>query len=151
VRISDHFTLEELSVTEHRDLIDDNLAWAQKHIDNLDRLVVIALEPVRALLGVPMHVNSGVRCPELNKIVGGSPTSAHPEGRACDFTAAGYGPPLEICRVIYSSGIRFDQLIWEGRWVHIGIARAAEAPRFQVLTAHFRKGQPTTYTPGLPP
>lgn len=102
------------------------------------------LEQVRALLGQPMHIDSWYRCPKLNAAVGGAQTSAHMSGFAVDFTCAAFGTPLDIVQCIIASGIKFDQLIQEGRWVHISFAPAM---RQQTLTAHFSP-HGTTYTQG---
>lgn len=144
MNLSEHFTLEELTRSEiavRRGL--DNTPPA----DVLPRLVTLAngLEEVRRLLGCPMHVNSGYRAPEVNRAAGGSTLSAHCDGDAADFTAPQYGTPQEIARAIRDSGIKFDQLIFEGAWVHISFA---EKRRQQVLTAHFNGG-PATYTAGI--
>ncbi|GBF56450.1 hypothetical protein PbB2_00106 [Candidatus Phycosocius bacilliformis] len=90
------------------------------------------MEKVREILGnVPVHVTSGYRSPALNKAVGGSPNSDHIDGDACDFRAPAFGPPILICHAIVKSGLRFDQLIEEGTWVHISFGPRM---RQQVLT-----------------
>ena len=73
--------------------------------------------------------------------------SAHLAGLACDFTAASYGRPIDICRAIAHSEIGFDQLIYEGSWVHVSFA--AGKPRSQAMTAHFSGGGDVTYTNGI--
>ena len=42
------------------------------------------------------------------------------------------------------------QVIFEGTWVHVGLAPRGTKPRRQVLTAVFRPGKRTTYQQGLP-
>lgn len=44
-----------------------------------------ALNKFRLAYGKPMIVNSGLRTPEHNQKVGGSPKSSHMTGEACDF------------------------------------------------------------------
>lgn len=51
---------------------------------NLSKLLD-ALNKFRGLYGKPMTVNSGLRTPEHNAKVGGSPKSSHLSGEACDF------------------------------------------------------------------
>lgn len=144
-QITEHFSLEELT---HSDTA------IAKGIDNtppkedLPNLVDVAvgLEKVRLLLGVPMHINSGYRSPELNDAVHGVHHSAHEVCWAADFVAPDYGTPLEIVKRIQESSLDFDQVIQEGTWVHISFAPTM---RKQVLTAHFdTAGGPTTYTVG---
>lgn len=91
-------------------------------LDNLLLLIVNTLQPVRDLIGKPMIVTSGYRCPLLNQKVGGSSTSQHTKGMACDFIITGMSV-AEIVSRIRHSNIPFDQLIEEygkdGCWVHI--------------------------------
>lgn len=127
VQLSPHFSLDELTATQHRGI--DNALPAgllPALTDTAERM-----EAVRALLGQPIHVNSGYRSPELNAAVGGSKASAHMSGHAVDFICPGIGAPLAVCRVIAASSLAFDQLIEEGTWVHISFAPAL---RRQVLT-----------------
>lgn len=91
-------------------------------LDNMLILIVDCLQPVRELLGKAMFINSGYRCPQLNKLVGGSPTSEHLKGMACDFHCYGLYPK-QIVRLIKNSNIKYTQLIEEhskgAEWVHI--------------------------------
>jgi hypothetical protein len=64
-------------------------------------------------------VSSGYRCPALNKAVGGAKSSAHVSGHAVDFNCFSFGTPLEICRALAASDLKWDQMIEEGTWVHL--------------------------------
>ncbi|NUX55909.1 D-Ala-D-Ala carboxypeptidase family metallohydrolase [Paraburkholderia youngii] len=148
MRLTDHFTLEELTQSE---------TAARRRIDNTPSTAIVehltrtahTLEQVRTLLGShPVLVSSGYRSPALNAVVGGAANSAHMTGLAADFICPGFGTPLEICRKVAASGIVFDQLIQEGTWVHIGLARVGQKSRQQALTANFGAGG-TTYTSGI--
>ena len=144
MNLSEHFTLAEF--------VQSDIA-VRKGLDNtpdadtLEVLKVTAagLEEVRELLGKPIHVNSGYRSLKVNSAVGGSGTSQHCKGEAVDFIAPQYGTPQEVCRAILDSTIEFDQLIYEGAWVHISFT---DKPRHSVMTAHFGNGK-TTYTQGV--
>ena len=63
------------------------------------------------------------------------PNSAHLTGQAADIACQGFGTPLQICRAIAASAIRFDQLIHESvagaNWVHIAWR---DNPRLELLT-----------------
>lgn len=147
-KLTDHFSLEEMTASETaaRRGIDNTPSPAI--IKNLTRTAQL-LERVRVLLGSkPILVSSGYRSPALNAAVGGSKTSAHMQGLAADFICPGFGTPLEICKLLDSLGVNFDQLIQEGTWVHIGLAADGVKPRRQVLTAKFSHGG-TTYGSGL--
>ena len=142
--LSAHFSLEELtfSQTAIRYGIDNTPSqFARLNLD----VLAPGLEQVRTLLGYPMRISSGYRCPKLNKLLRGAANSAHMKGLAADFTCPGFGPPTAIAAVINHSDIEFDQLIQEGAWVHIAFALV---PRRQVLTAHFGPTG-TTYSAGV--
>jgi hypothetical protein len=147
MNLSEHFTLEELTASDIATRRGIGNTPGPLEQANLTRIAA-TLEQVRALLGVPMHINSGYRSPTVNRAVGGSATSAHCDGRAADFIAPEYGTPQEVARAIRDSAIQFDQLIYEGTWVHIGIPADGAQDRHQVLTAHF-DGGPATYTEGI--
>ena len=142
--LTEHFTLAELvhSSTAIRLGIDNTPP--EEIIANL-RILAQGLERIRAVLGHPMHIDSGYRCDVLNAAVKGSKNSAHMQGYAADFTCPAFGTPLEIVKVIIGSGIKFDQCIQEGTWVHISFDPRI---RGEVLTAHFRNGE-VNYTQGV--
>ena len=54
-------------------------------IKNLGFLVAEVLDPLRLAVGKPLVVTSGYRSPEINRLIGGSPTSDHVKGRAADI------------------------------------------------------------------
>ena len=122
--LSPHFSLAELTASD---------TAARQGIDNMPppdvletlKHTAVGLEAVRALLGAPLHVSSGYRCPALNKLVGGQPKSAHCLGEAADFVAPQFGSCEQIVARLVASGLTFDQVILEfpksasGGWVHI--------------------------------
>lgn len=144
MNLSEHFTLEELtfSATAQRLLIDNTPPL--DIVANLSR-AAIGMEKVRELLGdKPIHVDSGYRCPALNRAVGGAANSSHMDGYAVDFICPDFGTPLQIVQAIKDS-LQFDQLIVEcNRWVHISFDPRM---RGQVLTASVKDGV-MTYSEG---
>ena len=100
MKLSPNFKLDELiwSDTAQRLGIDNRPdARITSHLVAL----AAGLEQVRVLLGNrPIRINSGYRCPALNRAVGGAASSAHMLGYAADFTCAEFGPPLSIVREI---------------------------------------------------
>lgn len=150
-QLSQHFWLSEFtqSQTAQRRGIDNTPSF--EVVQNLRRLAA-ALQQVRNLVGAPIVISSGFRGARLNSAVGGSPTSLHMLGCAADFTAPGFGTPLQVAKLIEANdSIDFLELIYEGTWVHFGIQPdpAARRPR-RVTTAVFRgNGQRTLYVPGL--
>lgn len=144
MQLTQHFSLEELtfSSTAARNSIDNTPDAA-----TTQRLLTCAmgLEKIRALLGAPLHIDSGYRCPALNRAVGGVPDSAHVQGYAADFKCPDYGSPMEIARAIAGSDMAFDQCIQEGTWVHVSFDPRL---RHQALTATFGPGG-ATYSKGV--
>lgn len=118
MNLTPHFTLEELTITEHREF--DNTP-NDKELENLVRLADF-LEQVKAVVGgKPVMVNSAFRCKQVNDAVGSKDTSQHRLGCAADFRVPGMTPD-QVVRAIRASGIPFDQLIREfDRWTHVSI------------------------------
>lgn len=116
---------------------------------NLTNVLAPNMQRVRELLQNPVQVTSGYRSPEVNRAVGGSSGSQHLLGLACDFVSPAFGNPRAVARTLAHNAalLRYDQLIWEGAWVHISFVPSG-APRGQVLTAHFSQGG-VTYSPGI--
>jgi hypothetical protein len=148
-RITPDFCLSEFVVSDTAARLGiDNTPNAQV-LATLRNVLIPAMQQVRDMLRVPVIVKSGYRSPALNAAVRGAPTSQHVEGRAADFVAPAYGNPRKVAEQLVArmGNLRFDQLIWEGGWVHISFA---PRPRNQVLTAHFTDAG-VCYTPGLTP
>lgn len=142
--LSNSFTLEQLTASTialKRGI--SNVPNADQ-IENL-KLLAATLDDVQQLLGSPLYIDSGFRCPKLNSAVGGSASSAHLEGYAADFVCPAFGSPLDICKAIEGSGIHFDQCIQEGTWTHLSVDPRM---RQQTLTAHFDNGK-ASYTTGI--
>ena len=81
-----YFTIKELTrsaTAQHLGIDNTPPASAVKA---LHALVDNVLDPLRQAWGGPIMVNSGYRCPELNKLVGGTPYSQHQRGEAADIT-----------------------------------------------------------------
>ncbi len=137
MNLTKHFELEEFLVSETAERLGIDNTPPPEVLTNLMRLAVI-LEDVREILGKPIIIKSGYRCPELNEAVpGSSKTSAHCHGLAVDFISPAYGSPLDISIAISGSDIEYDQLVHEGRWVHLGLAKLGDKARLEKLTARF--------------
>lgn len=135
MQLSPHFTLEELCFSQAalRKGIDNTPSAPD--IDNLRHLCITVLEPLRDLLEVPLHVDSGYRSPILNNLVGGAATSAHMEGRAADIVPIGINLMAAFLK-IRASTIAFDRLIIEcNAWLHVQIPDTGAAARRFAETA----------------
>lgn len=117
--MTEHFTYEEMTFSEtaHR-LGIPNRPDGQELI-NLE-YTAKQMEKVRALLGVPIAVTSAYRNSYLNKLIGGSDSSSHCDGLACDFKPIGLRLFDAAKRIEASQDIYYDQLILEFGWIHLG-------------------------------
>ena len=145
MQLSEHFNLNEFTISQ---------TATRKGIDNtppepvIERLRMLAatLERVRGLLGnSPIRISSAYRCKELNRAIGSGDSSAHVLGYAVDFTCPIFGTPKEVAQEIAASSIKFDQLIYEGTWIHLSID---PRNRRELLTATFKNGK-ASYTKGI--
>lgn len=143
--LSPHFLLREFTRTSRKCI--DNTPTPED-VYRLTKLCNWVLEPLRAQFGA-LHVNSGYRCPSLNSLISGSPTSAHLYGCAADVAPA---DGLSIGRMmawLSTSAVPFDQAIDElnvmgDGWLHIAIGtpKMVGNPRRELL--QMRDGK---YTP----
>lgn len=163
MQLSKNFTLDELTVTSHREI--DNAPPAII----MPKLTVLAagLERVRTVLGKPWQSLSGYRCPALNCIVGGAMTgdslawlvanttyefvrkaararlmehnvqkrdSQHMDGEADDGISPSFGTPFDVCRAIEA----YKNTIQFDQLIYEGtwchVSFVQAKPRLQVLT-----------------
>ena len=130
-QLSEHFSLEELTHTDHREY--DN-SPNDAELENLVRLAEFLEEVKAALGGRPIMVNSAFRSQQINNSVGGSNKSQHLLGCAVDFRVPKLTPD-EVVRIIISAGLPYDQVIREfDRWTHVSIPNTPDSkPRNQAL------------------
>ena len=133
-RLSEHFTLREMIFSDNaiRNKID-NYPENEIIIENLKRLCVL-LEQVRSIVSKAIHINSGYRNHEVNRLAQSSDKSQHRKGCAADIVITGM-TPHEVCNAVIASGIEFDQMIreWDS-WTHISVPTLPESkPRFSKL------------------
>lgn len=143
---SKHFDLESLWHSDTAVRLGIDNTPTESVVEALTQTAV-NMERVRTLLeDKSVLVNSGYRCPTLNKAVRGSSNSDHMYGWAVDFRCPAYGTPKEVVKFLLTTDLEFDQLIQEGTWVHVSFAPGL---RRRVLTAHFQPGGRVTYTEGV--
>lgn len=106
--------------------------------DSVKALVDEVLQPLRDAWDEPLAINSGYRCPEVNKAVGGVPTSQHTKGEAadvCPFGRNGHGD-IETVRQLAQKAVEldlpFDQMILYPSFVHFSHRLKGEQRR-QIL------------------
>jgi zinc D-Ala-D-Ala carboxypeptidase len=142
MKLTEHFTLEELTRSD----------YATRHgIDNtppsdlLASAIMLAegLERVRAVLSVPIYIKSGYRGPKINSAIGGASSSQHMKLQAADLVPIGMDLMASMQSIVdHEEFIGFDQLIYEGQWIHVSFSTE---PRGDILRAHFN-GNGVTYS-----
>ena len=122
MNLTEHFTFEELTHTDHREF--DNTP-NETETANLQRLAEF-LEIVKTTLGgKPIMVNSAFRSKQVNDAVGSKDTSQHRLGCAADIRVPGMTPD-EVVKALID--LPYDQIIREfDRWVHISVPNVAGA------------------------
>lgn len=137
MNLTENFTLEELikSSTAERLKIDNTPDETQ--LRKLKELCENVLQPIRNMTKKPIYINSGFRSIELNKAVGGVPSSQHRLGEAADITTKSYQGNkelfIQLVEMSKKKEIEFDQLIDEHNynWLHISYRKNAN--RNQIL------------------
>ena len=138
MQLTENFTLEEMyhsNTAESKGI--DNMP-NEEVTENLKALCENVLQPVRDKIGKPITVNSGYRCEELNKAVGGVKSSQHCKGQSADLTLGSRAENEKLFDTIVQmqkdKELVFDQLLDESdyAWVHVSY-KASGKNRNQVL------------------
>lgn len=171
MKITEHFSYEEL----RRSDTATRLGIENTPPSNVKAAAADAaggMEKIRALLGTRIQITSWYRSEALERLLTKKDfegwcfrhgknigtlelldaawkeyfsRKGHPTGYCVDFVAPTFGSPRQIVKAVKGSGIKFDQIIEEGTWVHVSFDPRM---RGEVLTATFKDGAPT-YTHGL--
>lgn len=128
-----YFTIAELCRSTEADRLGIGNRCTKEHVVYLTALVDNVLDPLRERFGKPIIVNSGFRCPALNKVVGGVANSQHVKGEAVDIDTGTRQGNKELFEIIRKE-LPFDQLIDEKNfsWVHVSY-RGEKDNRKQIL------------------
>ena len=136
IHLSEHFTLAEVCKTRVK--TEDGNIPSHVHIENLKNLCENWLEDLRyshnTLYGEtadePIIITSGYRSPEVNKRIGGSPTSNHLTGCAVDIRCMGIEQALRYANILLDiadgSKRDYDELLIErspkgNYWIHFAV------------------------------
>ena len=133
MKISENFELKEF--TRSNTATQEGIANdpGVREVKAIENLVVNLLQPLREKYGKRMVINSGYRCPELNKAVGGVPTSQHTKGEAADVACE---HPAYLVDCLRRSGLDFDQCIQYSTFVHLSLKLSGQS-RKQYLKGRY--------------
>lgn len=123
--ISKDFSYAEFEKTDVPGMQVKNTITSVDVRDSIKELVDKVIQPLRDAWGKPLAINSGYRCQEVNKAVGGVPTSRHVFGEAadvCPFGRNGSGNIDTIRQLAQKASelkLPFDQMILYPTFVHL--------------------------------
>lgn len=134
-----YFTLEELCYSDTAKELKINNVPTYEIEQHLILLVECLLDPLREAWGSPIIVNSGYRCPSLNKAVGGSKTSSHMSGWAVDIVPKnGRMEEFKKFVVNFIKDKFWDQCILESNgnveWIHLSLYNNSGKQRRQIFS-----------------
>lgn len=123
--LSEHFDLSEFIQSPHLEALGVTNQPNALQIASLAALCDNVLEMLRKTFNAPVIINSGFRCPELNKYVGGVSTSQHAKGEAADIHIPGVRNDAVWNFIV--THLNFDQVIAErlkaddgsAGWIHV--------------------------------
>lgn len=135
-RISRNFTYDEFTNSDTAKRLHINNAITDWDVrDNIKALVENVLQPLRDAWGGPLFINSGYRCLELNKAVGGVPTSQHVLGQAADV---GCSDPFALAKLAKRMNLKYDQMIVYPSFVHFSYKKEGENRGEVLYSAKYR-------------
>lgn len=125
MQLSKNFSLQEMTKSQSGVRLGIDNTPSSEIINNLSNLVTNILQPLRDFWNRPITVSSGYRSTELNKAVGGSPSSEHCKGYAADIEIVGVDN-FTLFEYI-KKNMKFTQLILEfyeegiqdSGWIHV--------------------------------
>lgn len=136
-QLTEHFTLFELTKTNFDRFQEENRNLSPFQIGKLTVLAKL-LEHVRFILGEPLIIHSGYRCPKLNAAEHSTPASQHLLCEAADFVVQqDLGNAFRLLwRDIKDKGTNVGQLIHEttqrsfgtSSWIHISLGSPYRDP-----------------------
>jgi len=152
MKLSANFDLSELTKSQIAEKKRFTLITPSPgHIDNLKKLCVNVLQPIRSEFDKPVIVSSGYRSGEVNLAIGSSLKSQHIEGKAADIEI----PSINNKDLAWwiRNNLEVDQLILEfykegepnSGWVHVSYNEGEN--RNQYLIASKNKDGKTQYKP----
>lgn len=125
IKLSDNFTLYEMTITQHRQYLKKNLVQSLRYIETGKLLCQKLLQPIRTFYTSPLIINSGFRCHKLNGAVKGSKKSRHLFFEAADFYVCGHSLEKIFRWIWKESNLLWGQLILEPgespRWIHLSL------------------------------
>jgi zinc D-Ala-D-Ala carboxypeptidase len=150
MNISEHITMREATFSPTAERLGISNIPNTEQLNKMKDLADNVFEPLRAIIGKPIKIESFFRSPELNKAIGGAVGSQHMNGEAMDLDDD-YGgfTNKDLFYSIINNRIPFDQLIWEfgngnnPDWVHVSYVKNANRNKISIA---YKQSGVTKYT-----
>lgn len=94
------------------------------------------LQFIRDKIDIPLIITSAYRSHQLNRLIKGSPNSAHLQGLAADILFIDK-TPMQTCELILTTGVVFDQMLVEKDILHFGLKIRDKDCRLEIANAYF--------------
>ena len=140
-KLSEHFTLGEMTRSNSHPEVYN--IPTHEAIANLKR-VCGWLEVLRERSGGPIRINSGYRSPQLNKKIGGVPTSNHLTGCAVDIRVEDMEQLIRYAAILLEyadeTNQQFDELLIERNrygaiWLHFAVRARDNRRKVLLITS----------------
>ena len=140
-KLSEHFLLGEMTKSSSHPEVYN--IPSHEAIENLKR-VCGWLEVLRKRYGAPIIINSGYRSPQLNKRIGGVPTSNHLTGCAVDIRVNGMEQLIRYAAILLDyadeTHQNFDELLIEKNrfgaiWLHFAVRPKGNRRKVRFINA----------------
>lgn len=138
-KLSEKFTLYQLTRTDHAEYLEENRKVTEKQIEKLKKLAGL-LDLIWVIVDYPLIIHSGYRCKDLNIAVGSASTSQHRLCEAADFSIKGIDAAWAFKLVrkgLRENRITFGQVLYEkdnrgfkvNEWIHLSVSGDREPER----------------------
>ena len=129
-----HFTLSEFTRSDTAERYRIENTPNESQVRNIECLCALILDPLRDCISHPIYITSGFRVPRLNRLIGGSATSAHMDGLAADFKVGDKDYLLDWAWCLLKSPskefrARIDQCIYyrDKHFIHVSLPAKGKA------------------------
>jgi zinc D-Ala-D-Ala carboxypeptidase len=149
MQLSKNLSLSEMIRSESAKRKNISNMPSDAHLANMKKLATNVFQPIREHFNQPIHISSGYRSQELNKLISGAASSQHSSGEAMDIDMDGTSITNAQIFNWIKDNLVFDQLIWEfgtdknPDWVHVSYESTGKQ-RKQILKAIKKNGK-TSY------
>jgi zinc D-Ala-D-Ala carboxypeptidase len=151
MQLSKNLSLTEMIISDSAKRAGLSNMPTEEHLANMKKLAVNVFQPIREHFNEPIHISSGYRSIQLNKLIGGVASSQHSTGEAIDIDMD--GSTISNAQIFdwIKHNLVFDQLIWEfgtdanPDWVHVSYESTGKQ-RKQILKS-IKKHGATVYIP----